>query len=363
MKTLLSSLILFGFLNSAYAHHSFGYHFDVDAEVTIAGIVKEFKFINPHAQVLVDVTAEDGQVETWVCEFRGANGLARTGWREDTFRPGQAIEITGFAARRREAECYFETAIMADGTRINQNDPLGSDLYAASATAAASTSAASGDVPNFAGVWGEGGRAASGTGAAGMGAAGMGAAGMGMGRGPTLGGPNRFEYVLSEAGQRALEAYDPIVDDPSIHCKPPSLTRLWGTGNPTEITQEDGVFTIHHEWLDVVRTVYLGLSEHPEGTTDRVMGHSIGWYEGSTLVIDTVAYEPSVLFQFPGLPTSNQLHTVERLTLSEDGRNFEISWTAEDSEYFTEQLSGNSRPLQRITTTLRPYNCVPMEVA
>ncbi|MCZ6475197.1 MAG: hypothetical protein O6700_02630, partial [Gammaproteobacteria bacterium] len=76
-----------------------------------------------------------------------------------------------------------------------------------------------------------------------------------------------------------------------------------------------------------------------------------------------VAYEPSVLFQFPGLPTSNQLHTVERLTLSEDGRNFEISWTAEDSEYFTEQLSGNSRPLQRITTTLRPYNCVPMEVA
>lgn len=352
MKTLLLSLILFGSLSSAYAHHSFGYHFDVDAEVTITGIVKEFKFINPHAQVLVDVTAEDGQVETWVCEFRGANGLARTGWREDTFRPGQAIEITGFAARRREAECYFETAIMADGTRISQDDPLGGDLYAASATAVSSTSAADGDVPNFTGVWGQ---------APGMGA-GM-AAGMGMGRGPTLGGPNRFEYVLSEAGQRALEAYDPIVDDPSIHCKPPSLTRLWGTGNPTEITQEDGLFTIHHEWLDVERKVYLGLSEHPEGTTDRVMGHSIGWYEGSTLVIDTVAYEPSVLFQFPGLPTSNQLHTVERLTLSEDGRNFEISWTAEDSEYFTEQLSGNSRPLQRLNTTLRPYNCTPMEVS
>ena len=359
MKIVLFSLVLFGFLSSAYAHHSFGYHFDADAEVTIAGTVKEFKFINPHAQVLVDVTGEDGQVDTWTCEFRGANGLARTGWREDTFRPGQAIELTGFAARRRDSECYFDHAIMADGSRISHDDPLGGDLYLASANAAAPTSAVSGDIPNFAGVWGEGGRAASGTGAAGMGA-GM-AAGMGMG--PTLGGPNRFAWVLTEAGQRALEAYDPIVDDPSIHCKPPSLTRLWGTGNPTEITQEDEVFTIHHEWLDVVRTVYLGLTEHPEGTADRVMGHSIGWYEGSTLVIDTVAYEPSVLFQFPGLPTSNQLHTVERLTLSEDGQNFEISWTAEDSAYFTEQLSGASRPLQRLNTTIRPYNCVPMEVA
>ena len=350
MKTMLFSLVLFGFLNSAYAHHSFGYHFDAEAVVTIAGTVKEFKFINPHAQVLVDVTDEDGEVVTWICEFRGATGLARTGWREDTFRPGQAIEITGFGARRRDTECYFDYAVMADGTRITHADPLGGDLYAASAAAADSTGAASGDIPNFAGVWGQ---------APGMGA-GM---GTGMGRGPTLGGPNRFEWVLSEAGQRALEAYDPVVDDPSIHCKPPSLTRLWGTGNPTEITQEDGLFTIHHEWLDVVRKVHIGLTEHPEGITDVVMGHSIGWYEGSTLVIDTVAYEPSVLFQFPGLPTSNQLHTVERLTLSEDGRNFEISWTAEDSAYFTEQLSGNSRPLQRLSTTLRPYNCIPMEVA
>ena len=346
MKTVLFTLFLFGFLSAAYAHHSFGYHFDGDVVVTIAGTVKEFRFINPHAQVLVDVTDEDGQIETWICEFRGANGLARTGWREDTFLPGQALEITGFGARRSETECYFDYAVMADGARITHDDPLGSDLYAESATAAASTNAASGDIPNFDGVWGMapgGGRPA--------------------GMGPQPGMPNRFASVLSEAGQRALEAYDPVVDDPSVHCKPPSLTRLWGTGNPTEITQEDETFTIHHEWLDVVRTVYLGLSEHPERITDRVMGHSIGWYEGSTLVIDTVAYEPSVLFQFPGLPTSNQLHTVERLTLSEDGRSFEISWTAEDSEYFTDQLSGTSRPLQRLNTTLRPYNCVPVEVS
>ena len=214
MKTMLFSLVVFGFLNSAYAHHSFGYHFDAEAEVTIAGTVKEFKFINPHAQVLVDVTGEDGQIETWTCEFRGANGLARTGWREDTFRPGQAIELTGFAARRRDTECYFDHAVMGDGTRISQNDPLGGDLYAESASAETSASAVSGAVPNFTGVWGH---------APGLGAC-MGA---GMGRGSTLGSLNRLEWVRSYAGQLALDAYDPVVGDPSIHCQQHSSSPLW----------------------------------------------------------------------------------------------------------------------------------------
>jgi hypothetical protein len=312
--------------------------------------------------LLVDVTGEDGQLETWTCEFRGANGLARTGWREDTFQPGQALEITGFGARRSATDCYFDYAVLADGARITHDDPLGGDLYADGDSSIALSTAAGRDIPNFAGVWGMGpggGRpAGTGPGVWGMGRGGGRPAGMG----PQPGGPNRFASVLSDAGQVALDAYDPVVDDPSVHCKPPSLTRLWGTGNPTEITQEDGLFTIHHEWLDVVREVHLGLPEHPEGTADRVMGHSIGWYEDSTLVIDTVAYEPSVLFQFPGLPTSNQLHTLEHLTLSEDGQQFEISWTAEDSAYFTEPVSGMSRPLQRLNTTLRPYNCEPMDV-
>jgi hypothetical protein len=345
MKAVLLTIGLFGVVFSAYAHHSFGYHFDGDREVTITGTVKEFRFINPHAQVLVDVAGEDGQIETWTCEFRGANGLARTGWREDTFQPGQALEITGYGARRSATDCYFDYAVLADGARITQDDLLGGDLYADGDASIALSTAADSDIPNFAGVWG-------------MGPGG----GRPTGMGPQPGGPNRFASVLSDAGLVALDAYDPVTDDPSVHCKPPSLTRLWGTGNPTEITQDDELLTIHHEWLDVVRDVHLGLSEHPEGTTDRVMGHSIGWYEDSTLVIDTVAYEPSVLFQFPGLPTSNQLHTVEHLTLSEDGQQFEISWTAEDSAYFTEPVSGMSRPLQRLNTTLRPYNCEPMDV-
>ena len=114
--------------------------------------------------------------------------------------------------------------------------------------------------------------------------------------------------------------------------------------------------------MDVERKVYMDLSKHPEGLAEHPMGHSIGRYEGNTLVIDTVAYEPSVLFQFPGLPHSNQLHTVERLTLSEDGQQFEGTWTADDSDYFNEQLSGSIRFLARVNTSLQRYDCEPMVV-
>ena len=43
--------------------------------------------------------------------------------------------------------------------------------------------------------------------------------------------------------------------------------------------------------MDAVREVRLGTREHPAGLGHRVLGHSIGWYEGSTLVIDTVGFE------------------------------------------------------------------------
>ena len=40
---------------------------------------------------------------------------------------------------------------------------------------------------------------------------------------------------------------------------------------------------------------------------------------------------------------SNQLHTVERVILGDDGQSFEISWVAEDPEYFADRLTGTHR--------------------
>ncbi|HEY5623944.1 MAG TPA: DUF6152 family protein [Gammaproteobacteria bacterium] len=318
----------------AFSHHSNDYHFDRNVDVTVSGTVNEFRFINPHSRLLVDVVGEDGDIVTWDCEMGAANGLKRRGWTDDVFRPGEAIVIQGFAARRNQTECYFDYADMSDGRHITMDDRYDADAPVRPASVVAS--ALPDGVPDFSRVWQrdqEGG-----------------------GGGPRLGGPNRQAWVLNEAGESALAAYDPVTDDPSLDCSPVSIVRLWGNGDLTRIMQEQDRVTIQHEWMDARRVVHLGISEHPADLPHNVLGHSIGWYEGSTLVIDTIGYPYGVLHQHPGLPHSDALHTIERLTLSDDGDSFELSYIAEDEKYFHDQLTG-TRSFVASSEAMRDYDC------
>ncbi len=337
MKISLPGLVFVGLIGSADAHHSNDYHFDRNVDVTVTGTVKEFRFINPHSRLVVDVAGEDGDVVTWDCEMGAANGLRRRGWTEEVFQRGEAIVIQGFAARRHATECYFDYADMEDGRRITMADSFDANIpVSVAATTPPTDVDTSFGVPDFSRIW----QRAPGGG----------------GGGPQLGGSNRQAWVLSEVGQRALEAYDPVLDDPALQCSPVSIVRLWGNGDLTEISQAADRVTIHHEWMDAERTVHVGMSVHPSELPDSVLGHSIGWYEGETLVIDTVGYSAGMLHQHPGLPHSDKLHTVERLTLSKAGDSFELAYTAEDADYFIDQLTG-TRSFIASTETMREYNC------
>jgi len=343
MHRSLVALLAGGLAASASAHHSNDYHFDRNVGVTVAGTVNSFRFINPHARLLIDVTGEDGQTVTWNCEMAGAIGLARRGWTDDIFQPGEAIVIEGFAARRSDTECYYDTAVLGDGRQIAMSDSFDANTPPRTQSVAVTAGPSDPDVPNFTRVW----RRVAGGGGRG---------------GPQLGGPNAHAWVLSEAGKQALAEYDPVLDDPALTCSPVSIVRLWGNGDLTEIEQSENLFTIRHEWMDAVREVHLGMQEHPADQPDSVLGHSIGRYEGSTLVIDTVGFTAGVLHQHPGLPHSNQLHTVERLTLGDAGDTFELSYTAEDSLYFTDQLTGR-RSFGASGDTPQKYNCTHLEPA
>lgn len=326
---------------TAHAHHSNDYHFDRNVGVTVSGTVKLFRFINPHARLLIDVTGDDGSVVTWDCEMSGSNGLMRRGWTRDVFRPGDDIVVQGFAARRHDTECYFETAEFADGRVIALSDRFDAEVPASAARAA--RAAVPADVPDFSRVWQRS------------------RGGGGGGGGPQLGGPNRLAAVLNDAGRQALAQYDPVLDDPSLTCSPVSIRRLWGNNDLTEIEQTDDRIVIRHEWMDAVREVRLDMDEHPAGLEDRVLGHSIGWYEGSTLVIDTVGYEAGMLAQHPGMPHSNQLHTVERLTLGPAGDTFELTIVSEDALYYTAPVT-DTRTFAASDQVPRQYDCTHPEL-
>ena len=87
--------------------------------------------------------------------------------------------------------------------------------------------------------------------------------------------------------------------------------------------------------MDGLRTVYLDGRSNPPDASREVLGHSVGRYEGSTLIIETTGFTSSYIGAVTGTPQTETLRTVERLTLSPDGQRFRLEIRHEDPATFT----------------------------
>ena len=112
---------LFGALliaSLASAHHNFAAHYRTEETVELLGVVTEFRFVNPHARVYVEVLNEDGEAEMWMAEGDAMVALRRSGWTADQLTPGDRIEITGNPSRSGANMIGWNTLQLADGTDI-----------------------------------------------------------------------------------------------------------------------------------------------------------------------------------------------------------------------------------------------------
>jgi hypothetical protein len=93
-RVVLAATLLALFSGAAGAHHSFAM-FDQEKEVKLVGTIKEVQWTNPHiwVQVLVK-NAETGQMVEWSIEGGSPNGLSRQGWRRNSIKAGDSVEIT-----------------------------------------------------------------------------------------------------------------------------------------------------------------------------------------------------------------------------------------------------------------------------
>ena len=82
------------------------------------------------------------------------------------------------------------------------------------------------------------------------------------------------------------------------------------------------------------RTIYMDGRSHPQDVMPSYYGHSIGWWEGDTLVIDTVGYNEGFWLDRMGAPHTEALHTVERLTRT-DSASLQYEMTIEDPAVYT----------------------------
>jgi len=83
-----------------------------------------------------------------------------------------------------------------------------------------------------------------------------------------------------------------------------------------------------------VRQIFLDGRAHPKDPNPTWQGHSIGRWEGDTLVIDTTGYNDKSWLSLTGIPHTEKLHTVERIRRPDYG-HIEVEITMDDSEAFT----------------------------
>jgi hypothetical protein len=92
--------------------------------------------------------------------------------------------------------------------------------------------------------------------------------------------------------------------------------------------------------MGLERVIDLEATGHPAEIVPSRAGHSIGHWEGDTLVVDTVGFLPGILSADGRLPHGEGLHVVERFTLDADGRALSREYAAEDPEFFAGRFTG-----------------------
>ena len=104
-------------------HHGSNVVYDLTQSITVAGTVTEFQFVNPHTQILFDVTGEDGSVVGWLAGLPGSIRLTQEeGWTSDTLKAGDEISILGAPARNDAPSVWVEQVFL-------NGEPLLVDKY------------------------------------------------------------------------------------------------------------------------------------------------------------------------------------------------------------------------------------------
>ena len=111
-----------------------------------------------------------------------------------------------------------------------------------------------------------------------------------------------------------------LADEPYTRCKPSPAARAFGTAYGIELLNLPGtnqIYLFQTSGAHSFRVVYMDGRSHPARPEPSAFGHSIGWWDGDTLVIDTVGFDEAAWMERWGMPHTSQLHTIERITRSD----------------------------------------------
>ncbi|HSG63899.1 MAG TPA: DUF6152 family protein, partial [Gammaproteobacteria bacterium] len=248
------ALLLISVAMPATAHHS-AKIFDPDTVLALPGTVTRFSWTNPHTYIYVETAGESGEPVEWEIETDAIPILARSGWSRDSFVPGERVLVRARPDRNRERRHALLVSIeKADGAVMSArsyflarpDDP--SRLRRAS---------------DFSGRWEL-----------------------------RFDDYNAFyaawaQVPLTEQGAARAAAYDVRLDSPVAQCIAPPVPSFLVAPYLNEIEIRDDAIVIRNERFNAERIIHTDGRGHPAQGPRTIQGHSIGHWEGDTLVVDT----------------------------------------------------------------------------
>ena len=289
---ILAATVLFG--APASAHHSQSM-FDTSKEILIEGKVARFDWVNPHMYLVVETTGPDGKPALVEGEGVAITQALVDGLNRDALRPGTPVVMR---ANPNRGGWGKQVRIMDVTTQDGEIHPF----YAANTRTRVLTPSDS-----LEGHWAPN-RAALG--------AGFGA----MARWPVT--------PEGRAAQAQLKA------DGFCFVEPIPFLAVLDELRTIELGDKGVVMRFDNSGDHVERIIHMQPT-HPSDVKPSLHGHAIGKWEGETLVIDTVAFEPNASGLGTNVPSSAGKHTVERLTLTQDRVRLRYEITVEDPVYLT----------------------------
>ena len=396
MHRLSFSLLLYASAGTAFAHHGVDAHFDTSTDIRFEAVVTDIKVINPHSYIYFSQLNSEGEVAQGRCELFERRFLVRYGLSNDSIPPGTPVRISGNPARREANVCHAEQIELADGRSFGNRGQVTNDadyvpseaLMAAvvgSADASSRVIAESSreaverepvEVPTegmfgtwvaFTGMLPDG--LPPGVEASELQSSMMPMGGQMMGMGgqanpdaaqmptPRFMG-TRYQVKYTEAAQAVADTFDPAFDSPDIRCQASVLHGMQHHALVNEFVPiDDNRLRWVYGYMDLVRTIHMDQSEHPADIEPSILGHSIGYWDGPTLVVYTRRFKNFELFR--GVINSDKLHLVERITHDPETDRLVVSFSALDPKFWRAPLQGEIK-LARTDQPFTPYGCIEL---
>ena len=307
-RMVCATAMLLGASATALAHHSY-IRIDRNAIIAFEATVLDFQWRNPHIYILIGVTDENGNQAEWEIESGSTPILAHSGWAADSLEVGDTISVRAHPERGTNRNyALLESLTTPEGQVLRQGILPSNSTETTSSITGTWKSRLEDHAPIevLSALFAE-----------------------------------FMEVPLTEAGRESIAVYDHDRENPNAVCYGYDLVA--GLTSPHYMNQieiNDDHVIIRDEWFDAERIIYTDDRGLPVDAKRQRLGHSIGRWEGDTLVVETEMFAEHRSPYGIGLASGEQKRVEERYTLNDDGRSITLDVHLEDPEYLTRSFSG-----------------------